>query len=237
MVNCKNCGAPLSLNDAYCPHCGTPNPEAQEHLRKLKKLDKEVETAKQEVHAEVKKTKKGYGLLIIMAMLLLANLVAFVMHEASYEIAEKIIASRMSEQEIRSTLDELLDEGEYIELDLFMDKYNLSYRDYEEYMGIQFLADQYNRIMGDLTNYLYATETYNDPLIKTCEDIVNFKDEYASLKRRDMSEKTAFHVEKINEEVDSVLRTYLDLTDEDIEKIDGMNSSALLILVNERLTK
>ena len=34
MVNCKNCGAPLTLNDAFCPHCGTPNPEAQEHLKK-----------------------------------------------------------------------------------------------------------------------------------------------------------------------------------------------------------
>ena len=38
MVNCKNCGAPLSLEDAVCPHCGTPNPEAQEHLKKLKDL-------------------------------------------------------------------------------------------------------------------------------------------------------------------------------------------------------
>ena len=237
MVNCKNCGAPLSLNDAYCPHCGTANPEAQEHLRKLKKLDKEVESAKQEVHAEVRKTKKGYGLLIIMAMLLLANLVAFVLHEASYGIAEKIIVSRMSEQEIRSTLDDLLDEGEYIELALFMDKYSLSYRDYGEYMGIQYLAIEYDRIMDDLTNYLYAVDPYNDPLVKACEDIVDFKAEYESLLRRDMSEKTAFHVEKINEEVNSVLRTYLDLTDDDIRQIDGMNSSALLILVNERLTK
>ena len=43
MVNCKNCGAPLSLNDAFCPHCGTPNPEAQEHLRKLEALDQQFQ--------------------------------------------------------------------------------------------------------------------------------------------------------------------------------------------------
>ena len=23
MVNCKNCGAPLSLEEAVCPHCGS----------------------------------------------------------------------------------------------------------------------------------------------------------------------------------------------------------------------
>ena len=45
MVNCKNCGAPLSLNDAFCPHCGTPNPEAQEHLKKLRQLDEQFENA------------------------------------------------------------------------------------------------------------------------------------------------------------------------------------------------
>ena len=73
MVNCKKCGAPLSLNDAYCPHCGTANPEAQEHLKKLQVLDAQVESAKQEVTAEVKKSKKGYGVLIILAMLLLAK--------------------------------------------------------------------------------------------------------------------------------------------------------------------
>ena len=39
MVNCKNCGAPLTLDSAFCPYCGTHNPEAQEHLEKLQQLD------------------------------------------------------------------------------------------------------------------------------------------------------------------------------------------------------
>ncbi len=79
MVNCKNCGAPLSLNEAFCPHCGTPNPEAQEHLKKLRILDERFEDASREVAAEVKKSKKGYGILLILIMLLLANLVVFSM--------------------------------------------------------------------------------------------------------------------------------------------------------------
>ena len=57
MVNCKNCGAPLTLNDAFCPHCGTPNPEAQEHLKKLQQLDQRFEDASLEVAAEVRKSR------------------------------------------------------------------------------------------------------------------------------------------------------------------------------------
>ena len=236
MVNCKKCGAPLSLDNAYCPHCGTANPEAQEHLKKLKVLDAQVESAKQEVTAEVQKSKKGYGVLIILAMLLLANLVALVLHGASYEIAEKIIASRRSETEIKATMDNLLDEGEYIEFELFANKYSLSYKDYREYLGIEYLARDYEKAVEDMTRYLYAIDNYDDPLIKVCEDVVDFKAEYQSLLRRDMEEKTALHIERLNGEMDAFLKAYLNLDEEDIKGLDSMNSSALLILVNERLS-
>ena len=56
MVNCKNCGAPLSLEEAVCPHCGTPNPEAQEHLKKLAQLNSAFEQTQYEVVDEVKNT-------------------------------------------------------------------------------------------------------------------------------------------------------------------------------------
>ena len=236
MVNCKNCGAPLSLNDAFCPHCGTPNPEAQEHLKKLEQLDEQFENASQEVAAEVRKSKKGYGILLILVMLLLANLVVFVMHQASYEIADRIIAGRMSESEIKARLDEFLDEGEYIELDLFMNKFNLSYRDYEDYSKISYLAAYQNRMTEYMTQYLYGTENYGDPLVRACQAVVDYEDEYTSLMKRDNSEKALYHMEKINTEVNGFLKSFLKLTDEDIAGIRDLNESALLILVNERLS-
>ena len=210
MVNCKNCGAPLTLNDAFCPHCGTPNPEAQEHLKKLQQLDQRFEDASLEVAAEVKKSRKGYGILLILVMLLLANLVIFVMHGMTYDIAERVIASKMSEAEIKAKLDEFLDAGEYIEMDLFMNKFSLSYRDYEDYSKISYLAGYQSRMTDAMTQYLYGTENYGDPLIRTCQ---------------------------INTEVNGFLKNYLGLTDEDIAGIKDMNESSLLILVNERLAK
>ncbi|MBR0140465.1 MAG: zinc ribbon domain-containing protein [Firmicutes bacterium] len=237
MVNCKNCGAPLSLNEAFCPHCGTPNPEAQEHLKKLQFLDERFESASREVAAEVKKSKKGYGILVILVMLLLANLTVFVMHQAGYEIAERIIASKMTESEIKAQLDEFLDEGEYIEMELFMNKFSLSYRDYGDYNSISYLAYYQNRMIDAMTEYLYGTDPYDDPLVRTCEAVADYEREYASIRKRDVSEKVLYHTEELNAEVNGFLKNYLNLTDEDIAGLKGMSSSSLLILVNERRAK
>ena len=236
MVNCKNCGAPLTLNDAFCPYCGTPNPEAQEHLKKLQQLDAQFENASLEVATEVKKSRKGYGILLILVMLLLANLVVFVLHSATYDIADRIIAGKMSDSEIKAQLDEFLDKGEYIELELFMKKFTLSYKDYRDYNLIANLAGYQDRMIDAVTQYLYGTENYSDPLVRICEAVTDYEEEYSYLKKSD-SETVRFHIEQINTEVNGFLKSYLKLTDEDLAGLKDMNSSSVLILVNERLTK
>ena len=100
MVNCKNCGAPLSLDEAKCPYCGTDNQEAIEHLKKLKKLDQGYRKAQKEVKEEVRKSKQGYGPLIVLLIVLLCNLIMLPFHSASYEIADAINTSKYSKEEI-----------------------------------------------------------------------------------------------------------------------------------------
>lgn len=235
MVNCKKCGAPLTLDSAFCPYCGEANPEAQEHLEKLRELDEQFETASREVAAEVKKSRRGYGILVILIMLLLANLVIFMANRISYEIADKIVADKMTESEIRTQMDSFLEDGEYIKLDLFTDRFSLSYRDYGDYLKISNLASYQGRMIEAMTQYLYSPDAYGDPLVKACEAVVEYEEEYASLKKREDSELVRFHMERINTEVDGFLRNYLGLTEEDIAGIRNLNESSLLILVNERL--
>ena len=235
MVNCKNCGAPLSLEQAVCPNCGTPNPEAQEHLKKLAQLDKDYSKTKLEVIDEVKKSKKGYGVLVILVMMLLANLVMFGFHGASYGISEKIIASKMSDEQITATIRQLMEEGEYIEMSIFMDKYYLPYSKYADYSNLSFLADYYDRVVEQFTNYLYMEDRYGDPLMNACEDIKDFKDEYVRLARREMDPSVSEHVGKLNDEFDLYLKAYLKLNEEDIASIPDITASQLLVLVNERM--
>ena len=235
MINCKNCGAPLSLNDAVCPNCGTPNPEAQEHIRKLAALDNEFHRAENEVRAEVRKSRKGYGVLVILVMLLLANLVLIPFHSASYEIAEKLMVSNMSEEEIRQKLDGFLEEGNFTELFLFTDRYSLSYRDYSGYTRIASLAMYYKQFIDSITNYLYSSENYTDPLVRASRNIIDFKTDYRNYLKREEDPGFKVYAEQLNRDFDAAAKVYLKLTDEDLQEADKMTNSAMLVRVNERL--
>ena len=224
MVNCKNCGAPLSLNDAFCPHCGTPNPEAQEHLRKLEALDDEV-----------RKSKKGYGVLVILVMLLLANLILIPFHMAGYEIAEKIQVSKIGDEEIRKKLDTFLENGDYAEMYLFTDKYNLPYQNYAEYNRIAYLGSYYVSLIENVTNYQYNQDNYSDPLVRACRNIIDFKTEYKQYLRWAEDDSFLPYAEQLKSDFDAAAKEYLKLTDEDLLEAEHMTDSALLVRVNERL--
>jgi hypothetical protein len=86
-----------------------------------------------------------------------------------------------------------------------------------------------------MTEYLYSRDTYDDPLVNVCKGVIDYEQEYVMLKKRDNEPRTNYHIEKLNGEVEQYLKTYLKLTDEDIETLSDMNYSGLLLLVNERL--
>ena len=235
MVNCKNCGAPLTLEDAVCPHCGTPNPEAQEHLKKLAQLDKDYRKARKEVISEVRKTKKGYNLLIILVMLLLANLALIPFHAASYEIAHQILARSMDIQEVKAHMDELLEEKEYFEFIGFYDRFETNYRDFEDYYPLYYQANNYSYVARSMSSYLYEKDPYEDPLVRACQYVKRYAEDYGYQKKREMSDFTKKHMEAINSEYEQYLKTFLKLSEEEISAIEDMSNSELVILATRRL--
>lgn len=236
MLNCKNCGAPLTLDDAVCPHCGMPNEEAAEHIKELKKLKKDFKKTEKEVITEVKKTKKGYNLLIMIVMLLIANLVLGVMHSASYEIADRVAASGYDKEAVTAMLDDCLREEDYTRFVLVYDKYALNYRDFGEYNPVYYQAYDYANIQKQVSNHFHQSDPYDDPLVRACSAIKEYEDEYARIKRRNSYDTfTMEHLKKLDAQVNQYLKTYLKLTDEDIASVNDMTNSELVILVTRRL--
>ena len=235
MVNCKNCGAPLTLDSPVCPNCGTPNPEAQEHLKKLAQLDKQYQNTRYEVVNEVKKTKKGYNVLTFLVVILLANMALIPIHGASYEIADRIIASRKGTEQIKAEMDGWLGEKNYDAFVVTYDKYSVDYRDYEEYNPIYYMASTLVNIKQNLSDYLYGKNLYSDPLVRGCQYIKEFKEDYTRYNRRESSEFTMKHLEQMYQEYEAILKTFLKLTDEDIESLGSLTNSEVLLLVNRRL--
>ncbi|MBR4422049.1 MAG: hypothetical protein IKS69_05900 [Erysipelotrichaceae bacterium] len=236
MVNCKKCGAPLSLEQEKCPYCGEINEEAREHLRKLAKLDKDYKKTRQEVITEVKKTKSGYNLLIVLVMLLLANLILIPFWGASYEIAEKIAVSDKDVSEVKAQLKTLLDSKEYPEFVICYDRNNANYREYSEFSYIYYLANEYVQVIEQFTNHLYTNEDYyTDPLVRVCQSLKEFKEDYERYSKRDNTEFEAHYMNEVNSEFELFVKTFMHLKEEDISRLGSLTSSEIVILVNERL--
>lgn len=46
MMKCKYCGGNLTLEQAYCPHCGRPNEEAAQHVKDMEHYKSNFEDTK-----------------------------------------------------------------------------------------------------------------------------------------------------------------------------------------------
>ena len=235
MVNCKNCGAPLSLEQAVCPHCGTENPEAIAHLKKLAQLNRDFKEAKIEVDTEVKKSKRGYGLLVLLVMVLIANIVLFGMHAASYSIADSIRASKYDKQQIGEKLEGYLANGDYDRFAKFYEAYVLSYSDFPQYRHISSLAYQYTYLKKYVSSYFNSENRYSDPLVYACRSISDFENDRKNISRWADEETDMDEINKLIADYELYLKTFLKLTDEDIAQMSSMSESELLIMVSGRL--
>ena len=44
-MKCSKCGAPIQLNQKYCPNCGSLNEENAKHVSDMENYDSNVDTA------------------------------------------------------------------------------------------------------------------------------------------------------------------------------------------------
>ena len=235
MVNCKNCGAPLSLSDTKCPYCGTENKEAIEHVKKLKSLEKTYREAQKEVSEEVFRARRSYGPLIVLVIVLLANIFLLPLHGGSYEIAEKINVKKYSTQEINEKLDQYLEEGKFAEFYEFIYHYDLRYSDYSDYYPLYNLAMNYVYICDFMTDYIYGADYYTDPLLKACEYVKEYQEEHEYAAKRIESSKIKTYLEKLDMEYELCLKNFFKFTDEDIASIEDMSDAEIVVLATRRL--
>ena len=55
MMKCKYCGGNLTLEQAYCPHCGRPNEEAAQHVKDMEHYKSNFEDTKSDVYKVAEK--------------------------------------------------------------------------------------------------------------------------------------------------------------------------------------
>lgn len=247
-MECKNCGAKISIEDERCPFCGAINEEAAKHVEDMKKYQKDYQHTKRTVMTEARRFNRFTVQLTFIALLACLNLFFYFSAKNAWEIGDRITLHRVSANPAKyeAQLNEFRDQKLYNAYYRYYSNNSMyrvkSLRSYEPatsaahyhfscYMAIMYLSEseppatQY-QTREDLINsfssslaYLYQSQ--NPEL-------------YRYLDNAFTAENTAF-IDGLVEQTEDLMRVYLGFTEEDFSNIRGESQQSILIYLAGRL--
>lgn len=243
-MNCPYCGGTLTLEDLFCPHCGKPNAEGQNHAEDMKKYQDEFSSAKQEVY---EKTGRFTGIAVkavILAILVALSILFLLIASNSYSINDLIRKSRADRKynEYSKILDSYIEDEDYLGLDAFAESKNLycSSGKYTKYYSIRRACGNYSLIY----EYIFILSSGNEDYIPTytissLSDYLTYQYELADQDFSyydgcDTTENKEI-VQKITDRVNLLLKTYLGLSDEELQTFCKASSSRKTIMLEDKL--
>ena len=123
MVNCKNCGAPLSLNDAYCPHCGKPNELAKRHIRDMQQFRGEFEETKEEVIRQTRRISAVSVRIALISVMIVLSILCYIFGSNAWSMIRNAGRrnSRANAEEHLARIEEMLQNEEYRDLAAYIE--------------------------------------------------------------------------------------------------------------------
>lgn len=250
-MKCENCGGNLSLEDLTCPHCGTVNKHAQQHVRDMERYHGAFQDTREKVYSV---TRKYAGIAVragVIAGLLILTVVFAVVGARSYEIKSSLAKSRAERKfaEYSAILDGYLEEEDYLAFHAFAEANDIWGYDspYEKYMPVLRASSQYAYLYeAILRAYTVrqqeeSEEGYAADQIKwTAEQLNYFYDsldmEQYSYYEDANSQENREALERMEDHVKVLLRTYCGLTPEDAEGLRELSEARRAVLLEERMS-
>lgn len=249
-MHCENCGGNLSLEELTCPHCGSINKHAQQHVYDMNRYQGAFENTQTNVYTV---TQKYAGITVraaIITILLLLIVVFAVIGSLDYEIERGIREgkAKRSYHKYTAIMDEYLAEEDYIAFHAFCETNGVEAydTDYEEYYQIIRVCYNYRNIYEAIfegrSNMLqkYADEkTLENAIDRIAESLSYFYDtvdveNYKYYEGVDAPEKQAI-VNDIVDKVEVLLQTYCGLTAEEAEQLATLSDAKRRVLLEERM--
>lgn len=158
-MKCPNCGGEVSVNDVKCPYCGTPNPEGihfQENVRKRKRFNEYLrEKIREQMRIPLAHRVLNLSTFFLILLLLLQSLVSFCVYLIGEEHA---LAGLFRPKDYETQMVQMYENGEFGQLDAFMDRYSIENTDYPEYTQMCILNYQYEKFLECAMNCMQAME-------------------------------------------------------------------------------
>lgn len=139
MMKCKYCGGNLTLEQAYCPHCGRPNEEAAQHVKDMEHYKSNFEDTKSDVYEVAEKNTEIMSHMIIITVLVILCVVVFVVSARSWSIHRGLLQfdAGIRQSSYMKQMEQYLEDEDYIGLSAFCDRHYIrpysSNNNYEKY--------------------------------------------------------------------------------------------------------
>ena len=125
MMKCKYCGGNLTLEQAYCPHCGRPNEEAAQHVKDMEHYKSNFEDTKSDVYEVAEKNTEIMSHMIIITVLVILCVVVFVVSARSWSIHRGLLQfdAGIRQSSYMKQMEQYLEDEDYIGLSAFCDRH------------------------------------------------------------------------------------------------------------------
>lgn len=243
---CKHCGREIGVEDLKCPHCGADNPFAQQHEQNMQQYGKRFD----KTGRNVMDAAKGVGKLGVKAgvivLLILGIIVTSLVYSYNYadhddSDARKEKAAGNTEQNIAG-IEELLDNGEYVECVSFMyaqGVMNSGADAYDDLRGVRYVAKNFYECIQlmEQMNLRSADEDFYDYLdsyIRNfCMYLNEFYETYDVWKDSTGGEKYQPYMVDMEQELRTAMRVYFSMDDAELEEFLSLSEAKKAVRLEE----
>lgn len=249
-MKCNNCGAPIQMTQKFCPNCGSPNTEFKKHVEDMERYNKKFNNTRSRVIGNskwfVRYIAPVTALLISVIALSFAIIGRYEM--IGYDIGRKNAQKyyRQHSSEVQSELNELLKNGEYTTLYMLYRDAECSLTDSKDkyawndfYNIASYYCDLRKGIisMMEKDNDSYYSNEYLNKIASSASEIEDCYTRCFNTSYHDVYAESEEYIKDMYERSHELLKTYCNLTDEDVSGLNDMSQTEILTLITRRIAQ
>ena len=251
MMKCKYCGGNLTLEQAYCPHCGRPNEEAEQHVKDMEHYKSNFEDTKSDVYEVAEKNTEIMSHTIIITVLVVLCVIVFAVAANSWSIHRRWMQwdSGIRQNSYMKQMEQYLEDEDYISFSAFCDMHYIrSYgknKNYEDYYLLADACGDYRYIYESLMKVVTDNTHSSDRISGLYEDIAEYYErlekilhpgdnEYMEQQYQKLPEEKQKAILQMETNVKILLQTYFGMTPEETENFGKMSNAQKVVLLEEK---
>ncbi len=238
-MKCKNCGAPLQIEDLVCKNCGTANPFARTHQEDMLKYEQAFEETKKEVLKETRKTT-GIMVKIMLAMALILIGIIIIVVSSSNAVGRNNNNAKIhrNADKYRSSLEDLERDRDYIGYYQYMSVNGLNTsQDFTDCLNLFNECLYYNYMasyLADISYPDYMENAFRD-YENYCESIIDSYSQIMYYYTKDDNENSP-HYECMTDcvnESKALIRSVFSLDTQDMSDFDNITDNERISILME----